>query len=216
MNPGWPTVACLAAALGLPVADRAGAGREPPPHERYVVDAGRSRLTVETRTSGLSSMFGHDHRFDARTLTGEASFAPGGLERAALDLTVEAESLWLMEDVGEADYLTVERALKQDVLESAKYPRITFRGRAVSFGSGRRDGAAGDVRLAGELFLHGVRRRLTVPASVTFEPGRLRTTGAVEIRQTDFKIVPFVFAGGTVRVQDKVLVSFDIVANEAP
>jgi polyisoprenoid-binding protein YceI len=206
----------MAAVLGLPVADRAGAGHEAPARERYVVDAGRSRLTVETRTSGLSSMFGHDHRFDARTLAGEASLAAGALETAALDLTVEADSLWLMEDVGEADYLTVERALEQDVLESAKYPRITFRARVAAVGSARREGAAVDVRLTGELSLHGVRRKLTVPASVTFEPGRLRATGAVEIRQTDFKIVPFVFAGGTVRVRDKVLISFDVVANETP
>jgi polyisoprenoid-binding protein YceI len=118
--------------------------------------------------------------------------------------------------VGEADYLTVERALKQDVLEAAKYPRITFRARAVSAGGASRDGAGVDVRLAGELFLHGVGRRLTVPARVTFEPGRLRATGADQIRQTDFKIVPFVFAGGTVRVRDRVLISFDIVAEETP
>jgi hypothetical protein len=97
MSSRLPTFACLAAVRGAPVADRAGAGRKAAARERYVVDAGRSRLTVETRTGGLSSMFGHDHRFDARTLAGEASFAPGAWETAALELTVEVESLWLME-----------------------------------------------------------------------------------------------------------------------
>jgi hypothetical protein len=40
--------------------------------------------------------------------------------------------------------------------------------------------------------------------------------GTVEIRQTDFKIAPFVFARGTVRVRDRVLISFDVVANKLP
>jgi polyisoprenoid-binding protein YceI len=198
-------LACAAAVLG----------DSSPSRERYVVDTGRSRLTVEARTSGLPSMFGHDHRFEARTVIGEASFAAGALATAALELTVEADSLWLVEDVGEADYLTVERALKGEVLEAAKYPRITFRARGATAGARRDDGAVA-VRLAGELFLHGVRRRLTVPVTVTFEPGGLRATGAVEIRQTDFKIVPFAFAGGTIRVRDRVLISFDVVANKMP
>jgi polyisoprenoid-binding protein YceI len=211
-----PLLACVAFVLALPVAARPDTSERPPSRERYVVDAGRSRLTVEARTSGLSSMFGHDHTFEARTVVGEASVAPGALATAALELTVEADSLWLVEDVGAADYLSVERALKREVLDAARYPRITFRARgATAAGATREDGAL-DVRLAGELSLHGVRRRLTVPATVTFEPGALRATGAVEIRQTDFKIVPFAFAGGTVRVRDRVLISFDVVANKMP
>jgi polyisoprenoid-binding protein YceI len=211
MNRTLPMLVCVAAVLGLPAANRPGMHGRLLARERYVVDPGRSRLTVETQTSGLSSMFGHDHKFGVRKLAGEASLAPGALETGVLELTVEADSLWLMEDVGEANYATVERALNEQVLESARYPRIVFRARTAAME--KRDDGAFDVSLAGELALHGVKRKVTVPATVTLQPGGLRATGAVEIRQTDFKIVPFAFAAGTVRVKDRVLVSFDLVAN---
>jgi len=210
---------CALAWLALAGGGPRAASDVAPGRERYVIDPARSRLSVETQTSGLASMFGHDHKFDARTLSGEASLRAGALEAGALEggaleLTVEADSLWLMEDVGDSAHLTVERALRDRVLETARHPRIVFRCRAITVDG--REGGALDVRLAGELGLHGVRRRLTVPARVTLRPDGFRATGAVEIRQTDFKIVPFVFAGGTVRVRDRVLVSFDVVGTRAP
>ena len=59
--------------------------------------------------------------------------------------------------------------------------------------------------------MHGVRRKITVPARVTLTPDGLRATGAMELRQSDFKIKPFTFAKGTVKVRDFVALSFDVV-----
>jgi len=45
------------------------------PRAAFQVDAKTSRLTVETETVGLASMFGHDHRFLARDFTGTIALA---------------------------------------------------------------------------------------------------------------------------------------------
>ena len=39
----------------------------------------------------------------------------------------------------------------------------------------------------------------------------IRATGGIELRQSDFKIKPFTFARGTVKVRDVVALSFDVV-----
>jgi polyisoprenoid-binding protein YceI len=172
-------------------------------------DAKTSRLTVETETVGLSSMFGHDHKFDARDFGGTISFVPEAPASAALELVVRADALTLLEDVSDDTHREIAAALRDAVLETGKYPRIAFRSRSVT----TRENADGsfDVRLAGDLDLHGVRRKITIPARVTMTPDGIRATGAVELRQSDFKIRPYTFAKGTVKVRDHVALSFDVV-----
>jgi polyisoprenoid-binding protein YceI len=173
------------------------------------VDAKTSRLTVETETVGLSSMFGHDHKFYARDLSGKISLVPGRPESATLELTVRADALTLVEDVGDDTHREIDAALREVVLETGKYPRITFRSRSVT--AKKNDDGSFDVKLTGDLDLHGVRRKITIPARVTETPDGIRATGAIELRQSDFKIKPFTFAKGTVKVRDVVALSFDVV-----
>jgi polyisoprenoid-binding protein YceI len=173
------------------------------------VDAKTSRLTVETETVGLSSLFGHDHKFYARDLSGRLSMVPGRPESAVLELTVRADALTLVEDVSDDTHREIDTALRELVLETGKYPQIAFRSRSVT--ARKNEDGSFDVKLAGDLVLHGVRRRITLPASVTETPDGIRATGAVELRQSDFKIKPFTFAKGTVKVRDVVVLSFDVV-----
>jgi polyisoprenoid-binding protein YceI len=94
------------------------------------------------------------------------------------------------------------------VLETGKYPQITFRSRNLR--ASRNPDGSFDVALAGVLDLHGVRRKVVVPAHVTLGPRGVRAVGALELRQSDFKIKPYTFARGTVKVRDYVALSFDI------
>lgn len=173
------------------------------------VDAKTSRLTVETETVGLSSMFGHDHKFYARDLAGRISFEPGRPESAAIELTVPADALTLIEDVSDDTQREVDATLRDVVLEAGRYPQIVFRSRGVT--ASKNDDGSFDVKLAGDLDLHGVRRKITIPARVTEKPDGIRATGAIELRQSDFKIKPYTFARGTVKVRDVVALSFDVV-----
>jgi polyisoprenoid-binding protein YceI len=193
---------------GHPVA--AVPGRVSPPRVHYRIDPYRSRLAVETHTTGLSTMFGHDHEIGARRFDGVVSFIPGAPETASLDLTVRADSLALLDrDLGEPVRRDIERTIRKS-LDTAKYPQISFHA----------SGATADlvgpgvyqVKLAGELYLHGTRNELTIAAQVAIRPDTLRLNGSCRVRQSDYGIGPISFANGTVGIEDEVTISFDVVA----
>ena len=178
---------------------------------KYRIHAKKSRFIVETETSGLSAMFAHDHRIEASEYSGTAAFTPGALSSgASLQLTVQAASLRLIAEDNIGERQAVESALRQDVLETDKFPVITFKTSAVT--SARRGDGTYDVRLTGDLSLHGVRRRITIPARVSLQDDGMHAIGSFGLRQTDFNITPFSFVSGTVTIKDQVTVSFDLVA----
>ena len=182
----------------------------PPLKASYQVDAKKSRFIVETQTTGLSAMFAHDHKIEARDFTGQATFTRSEGRGASLELTVQANSLFLLGENDIGSRQSIESVLREDVLETAKYPDIVFKSRSVT--SERRGDGTYDVRLVGDLKLHGVKRQVTIPARVSVDGDTLHAIGVLEIRQTDFKITPFSFVSGSVGIRDVVTLSFDIVA----
>jgi polyisoprenoid-binding protein YceI len=177
----------------------------------YLIDAKRSRFIVETETSGLSTLFAHDHRIEIRDFTGQATFTQN-LKSGSLQMTVRPKSLVLIGEDSLGARQAIESTLREDVLETNRYPEITFKTRRVT--ASRRGDGTFDVRLTGELDLHGVKRSITIPARVSMEPGVLHAIGVFEIRQTDFNITPFSFSNGTVGIKDDVTLSFDILATQ--
>lgn len=208
-------------ALGALLTTRGAIGHgEPRPQQhgdslsRFRVDPAKSRLIVETETSGLSLMFAHDHKIEAGEFSGVATFSRRNSTLASLELTVRAPSLHLIEEKSVTDRAAIENALREDVLETARYPEISFKSHRVT--SERRGDGTYDVRLTGDLRLHGVRRTMTVPARVALDPNGLHAIGVLELRQSDFNITPFSFVKGAVVIKDDVTISFDIVANRLP
>jgi len=181
-----------------------------PTRDAYRIDGKTSRLSVETATTGLSSMFGHDHRFDVRDFAGTLTMAAGAPESAVLELTVRADALVLLETVDDDTRREIAAALRDAVLETARYPAIAFRSRSVR-ATRNADGSL-DVTAIGDLDMHGVRRSIVVPAHVVPMPGGFRATGALGLRPSAFKIRPYTFANGTVSVRNAVTISFDLVA----
>jgi len=91
--------------------------------------------------------------------------------------------------------------LGPDVLDSARFPEITFRSTTVE------PAGAGRWRVTGELRLHGRVRSLAV--TVAGRDGHY--LGTFALRQRDFGIEPISLAGGTVKVKDELMIEFDIV-----
>ena len=205
---------CVVGSIGGTGYGQPSSGKSPAQSARgsYRIDATKSRFIVETETGGLSSMFAHDHKIEIRDFSGTATFERGSAGTASLDLMVKANSLYLLEEKSIGARQAIESALRKEVLETTKYPEITFKTRNVT--SERRGDGTFDVRLVGELRLHGVRRQMTVPARVSMQDGMLHAIGIFEIRQTDFKITPFSFVNGAVTIKDMVTLSFDIVATK--
>jgi polyisoprenoid-binding protein YceI len=197
------------ASFGQPVPGKAAAA---PSKGSYQLDAQRSRFIVETETTGLSAMFAHDHKIGIRDFTGRATFTRDNARGASLTLTVQANSLYLLgeEDIGQRQ--AIESALREDVLETAKYPQIVFTSRSVT--SERRGDGTFDVRITGDLKLHGVKKPVTIPTRVSLDNGTLHAIGVIELHQTEFKITPLSFVSGSVGIRDVVTLSFDIVATQ--
>jgi hypothetical protein len=163
------------------------------------IDAQRSTLTVRVYKSGLFSAFADNHVIRAPIASGSISLE-GPL---AVEISVRSTSLTVLDpDASAGTRAEVQaRMLGPEVLDTAKYPDITFASTAVTA-----VGADGWT-VTGNLTLHGQVRPTTF--TVTRQDGRFR--GGVPLKQTDFGIRPIRIMGGTVNVKDEVKIEFDIV-----
>jgi polyisoprenoid-binding protein YceI len=70
-----------------------------------------------------------------------------------------------------------------------------------------------EVRITGNLTLHGVTKQITIPAVVTLQGNNLRAVGEFSIDRGDFKVKATSAFHGLVRVDDDVKFEFDIVGH---
>lgn len=179
----------------------------------YRLAADKSRFTVQAFAEGLFSAFGHDPVIAIRDFAGEVEFVPGTLEGAKLRMTIKADSLAVTDDVKEKDRQEIERMMRQDVLETAKYPEIIFTSTSIS--ASRQGEGRYRARVIGELTLHGVmQKNLWIQAEVTISGDTLRAKGEFPLKQTDYGIKPVSVAGGTMKVKNELKFSFDIAAEK--
>jgi len=180
----------------------------------YRLDPAASKFTVQAFAEGLLSMFGHDPMFGVKDFQGEASFVPETFENASLKLTINANSLCVVNDVKEKDRQDIERTMRDEVLETGKFPEIVFQSNNVSLsriGEGRYR-----ARVIGDLTLHGVTQsNISLNGEVTLNNDGLKTKGDFVIKQTDYKIKLVSVAGGTLKIKNEVKGRFDILARNA-
>lgn len=203
----------LALLCGLTANDGLSSNRAPgPPAMRYRIDAAQSSFMIRTFSGGVLWFKGHDHFVAARDFTGEVELTPTSVTPAALTLNVRADSLAETRAVfTEQQKQIINRELRELVLETKQYPEISFRSTQVTV---RPTPAGFDVRLTGDLTLHGVTRPVRIPALVTLLGNDLRARGEFEIQRSDFNVKATSAFHGTVRVRDKLKLTFDIVAHQ--
>jgi polyisoprenoid-binding protein YceI len=182
------------------------------PAARYRLDASRSRFMVRAFSGGLLWFKGHDHFIAVREFTGEAQLTPGAVTPASLQITARADSLVETRDVfTEQQKQIINRELREIVLETAKYPEITFRSTDVA---GKLVGGQFEVKIGGDLTLHGVTRRIVIPAQVTLSGDTLRAVGEFTVNRGDYNVKATSAVHGLVRVRKKLKFTFDIVAHQ--
>ena len=203
----------LFAALAVCLAAGASA-RQTPAEAIYKIDAARSKLVVRAFAGGVLWFKGHDHLVAARDFTGEARLTPGAVSPASLTLNVRAASLAETREVfDERQKKVIDGELRDVVLEPDKYPEITFRSTDVAV-----EPAGGDLfrlKLGGDLTLRGITRRVRIPVEVTLRGDEMRARGEFNLKRSDFKVPTASAAHGTVRVRDRLKISFDIVARRS-
>jgi polyisoprenoid-binding protein YceI len=180
----------------------------------YGIVAAGSKIQVGVFREGLFKAFGHDHQIAAKSFSGSVHFNADKVDESSLTLNIEAKSLTVLDsDETEKDRRDVQATMVgAKVLGVESFPRITFRSTGVH--RIKKTGADLEVTLAGKLNLHGVEKPIMFPVRIRLDNTRLTAHGEVFIAQTDFGIKPVKVAGGTVRVKDRVKVSFTIVAEK--
>jgi polyisoprenoid-binding protein YceI len=181
----------------------------------FAIDGNKSSASAHVGKTGIGSFAGHEHTVVAQTIQGEVVLDLEELSRSSVDLIVSARSLKVSEQgEPEGDAPKVQQAMRgPDVLDVARYSTIHFRSTEVT----GKEVAAGsyDLTIAGELSLHGIVKSFTVPVHLEVRGEMLTAAGKMVVRQTDFGIEPTSAAGGLVRVEDEVVLTFRIEARAA-
>lgn len=177
---------------------------------RFRLEPNQSRLAVQAFAEGLLSVFGHDPIMEFREFTGYAQFNPETLGDASVEVNVSAESLTVVNATKEKDRLEIEHTAREDVLEVAKYPEISFVSSDVTLSP--TSGGRYRARIIGDLSLHGItQHNFPVHSEISLTEGGFRAHSELSLKQSEFQIKRISVAGGTLKVKNEVKVSFDVV-----
>jgi len=180
----------------------------------YILDASQSKFMAHASRSGLLWFKGHSHHLAASDFSGEVEITQDTITPASLHLVVKAASLHETGAVfTEPQKQIINKELREIVLHPDQYPDITFQSTNVtakSSGSSRYD-----VKIDGDLTLHGVTKRITIPAVVTLSGNDLRAVGEFSVDRDDFKVKATSAFHGMVRVSGTVKFEFDIVGHRS-
>ena len=179
---------------------------------RYRIDSGHSRFMVRAFAGGLLSFAAHNHNIAIRDFSGDAEVTYGTVAPASLNMRVRAASLAVTDKVSDSDREKIETTMRNEVLETAKYPEIVFQSTGVV--ATRLDEGKYQVKIPGNLTLHGATHSVTINARLDFGTNELHAIGEFPVRQSEFGIKPVSVAGGTIKVKDEVRLSFDIIARK--
>lgn len=177
---------------------------------RFRLDASQSKFIARALAGGLLWFKGHDHLIAVREFTGEARITPGSITPASLEITAKAASMVETSSVFTPQQKEIiNKELREIVLEPDTYPDIVFRSTSVT----GKMAATGeyDLKITGNLTLHGVTRQITIPAKLTVNGDQVRAVGNFSVDRGDYKVKATSAFHGMVRVRDTVKFEFDIV-----
>ena len=177
----------------------------------YTLDASRSKFMAHANRSGLLWFKGHSHHLAASDFSGTVELTPPSITPASLRLAVKAASLHETgADFTDQQKQIINKELREIVLHPDQYPEIVFQSTNVT-GKPAKTGGGYDVNLTGNLTLHGVTRRIEIPATVTLNGDEMRAIGKFSIDRDDYKVKATSAFHGLVRVSGTVKFEFDIV-----
>src|SRR2546429_2413805 len=156
--------------------------------QRYTLDASHSKFIAHALRGGLFWFKGHDHLVAVREFTGEAQLNADSIGTSSLLITAKTASMEETSSVfTDAQKKIINKELREIVLLPDQYPDIVFKSTNV------RGKAAGanqhDLKINGDLTLHGVTRQITIPTKVTVMRNDLRAQGEFSINRSDFKAI---------------------------
>ena len=182
--------------------------------DTYRINTAQSKFMARVPSGGVLWFMGHVHHIAMRDFTGEAQITPEAITPASLQMTIKSNSL---EETGpkftEEQKQTINKTMRGEVLETEKYPEINFKSTEITAEKTAENQYK--TKMTGDLTLHAVTRRITIPALVSVEHGTLHASGEFSVRRSDFKVKTHSIKGGTIRVRNRITFKFEIVADRA-
>jgi polyisoprenoid-binding protein YceI len=168
--------------------------------QERAIDTQRSAIAIHVGKSGLLSAAAHDHTVNAPISSGVV--VESGAPR--IEFRVETAKMTVKPDprIDAKDQAEIQTHMEELVLETKKFPEITFRSSRVQ------KLADGQWKVEGDLSLHGVTKTVGLTVKQT---GESWTTHTV-LKQTDFGIAPISIAGGVIKVRNELEIDFQIFA----
>jgi polyisoprenoid-binding protein YceI len=179
---------------------------------RYLLDASQGFFKVQAFARGPLSALGHSPTFKVGAFAGEIEFSSDPNPRAAVHLTIQADSLALADAVKPKDRADIESRMRQDVLESSSYATIALESTEISAVKI----ADGWYRLAitGKLSLHGVTKTQRIDAQLRLMEDEARLSGESMLSQSAHRIKPVSALAGMIQLQDQLKIAFDLVGRK--
>lgn len=172
----------------------------------YRIGSGTGHLRLKTSRTGLGRKAGHDLTIEVTRWSGDIEFDAADPARSTVSVTVEADSLEVLEGVGglkpltDGDRAEIKQTMRDKILHPAEYPGITFTSTGFA-------GSPESVTVTGDLTIMGTTRPITVEARLDSD-GRVR--GAATVVQSTWGIKPYSAFVGALRLADEVRVEFDL------
>jgi polyisoprenoid-binding protein YceI len=179
---------------------------------KFLIDTSASRFTVQAFATGFLSAFGHNPTIAIRDYQGEIQFDPEKLEGGLVRVTVRTSAMEVLTEMKSDDRKKLEQEMYGKVLEADRFPSATFASGTITV-----DKLSSDLlraHVTGELSFHGFTQNHSFDARVTNMGSILRISGDFSLRQSNYGIEPFSFAGGALRLQDELKFNFEIVARK--
>jgi polyisoprenoid-binding protein YceI len=176
----------------------------------YVVDPRASQFSVQAFASGLAAAIAHSPKIAIRDWSGEVNFNPGTLGDVSIRVRLKTATLEVLDELNDRDRRELHRVMREEVLESARFPEVVFESSEVQAVRQKDDLYRLTVR--GRLSLHGMENDHSFAAQVALGVDSARAYGEFSVLQTDYQIRIASVAGGTLRLQDELKLSFYIVA----
>lgn len=182
--------------------------------ERYVLDPSQSKFFAHALAGGLLWFKGHNHLIAVREFTGEVQLTSNSVTPASLEIIAKAESMVETSDVfTEPQKQIINKELREIVLHPDQYPDIIFKSTSVTVKQSTAD--QHELKIAGDLTLHGVTRPITIPTKLSFTGNDIRARGEFSINRGDFNVKATSAVHGLVRVRKKIKFTFDIIGHKA-
>ncbi len=183
----------------------------------YTIDPRASKLRLQLFRTGVFSLLAHDHVLLAESIAGRVLLDTQDLSRSSMQLSVPVTSLrvdpleerltlGLDGELDEEDRAEIREAmLSAEQLDAPRFPRVVATLDSLT-------GDLPEVVLAVRLRIRGTERVIQVPVRVTASDTELRASGEISLLQSQFGIEPYSALLGTLAVDDRVLVDFELIA----